>query len=393
LSLLDVNRSHFPERWAKFLSWNLRQSCARPPKQLSEDASERKSNRNQQVQIQEHTMLSTLRDYEDKNLLTAIRGTNVYGTEDTKLGSVEDAIVDSDSGELQYLIVKAGWIDSRRFLVPADQVYAYGENDDDLYVSLSKRDAETLPEFQDQRLASDQVFTSYQRDYQSAWRTPTQASGLRTSPRLLQFKDRIHNAFSRRDVTTRREPATSTYGSASYSGPTTHPTGVYGVYSDRKDVEKTITALRERGIASSDISVVFPNPDMSKEFAVQKNTKAPEGALAGGGTGLLIGGTLGWLAGIGTLAIPGIGPLLAAGPIVAAIAGAGVGSAIGGIAGALIGLGLPELEAKRYEEAIKKGRILVSVHCPDMRHAENARKVLDDSGAKEVFLSGERKAA
>jgi sporulation protein YlmC with PRC-barrel domain len=338
-------------------------------------------------------MLSTLRDYEDKNLLTAIRGTNVYGTEDTKLGSVEDAIVDSDSGELQYLIVKAGWIDSRRFLVPADQVYAYGENDDDLYVNLSKRDAETLPEFQDQRLASDQAFTSYQRDYQSAWRTPTQASGLKTSPRLLQFRDRIHNAFSRRDVTTRREPAPSTYGTASYSGATTHPTGVYGVYSDRKDVEKTISALRERGIASSDISVVFPNPDMSKEFAVQKNTKAPEGALAGGGTGLLIGGTLGWLAGIGTLAIPGIGPLLAAGPIVAAIAGAGVGSAIGGIAGALIGLGLPELEAKRYEEAIKKGRILVSVHCPDMRHAENARKVLDDSGAKEVFLSGERKAA
>jgi hypothetical protein len=132
---------------------------------------------------------------------------------------------------------------------------------------------------------------------------------------------------------------------------------------------------------------------MTKEFAVEKNTKAPEGALAGGGTGLVVGGVLGWLAGIGTLAIPGIGPLLAAGPIVAALAGAGAGSAIGGIAGALIGLGLPELEAKRYEEAIKQGRILVSVHCQSMRQAETARKVLDDAGAKEVFLSGERKAA
>jgi hypothetical protein len=132
---------------------------------------------------------------------------------------------------------------------------------------------------------------------------------------------------------------------------------------------------------------------MTKEFAVEKNTKAPEGALAGGGTGFVIGGVLGWLAGIGTLAIPGLGPFIAAGPIVAALAGAGAGSAVGGIAGALIGFGLPELEAKRYEAAIKKGRILLSVHCPDMRRAEEARRILDDSGAKEVFLSGERKAA
>jgi hypothetical protein len=164
-------------------------------------------------------------------------------------------------------------------------------------------------------------------------------------------------------------------------------------YSDQKDVEATISALKDRGFPSSDISVVFPNPGMTKEFAVEKNTKAPEGGLAGGGTGLVIGGVLGWLAGIGTLAIPGIGPLLAAGPIVAALAGAGVGGAVGGIAGALIGLGLPELEAKRYETAIKMGRILVSVHCQNMRPAERARQVLDDSGAKEVFLSGERRAA
>jgi sporulation protein YlmC with PRC-barrel domain len=338
-------------------------------------------------------MLSTLRDYPDKDILTAIRGTTVYGTEDTKLGSVEDAIVDSDSGDVRYLIVKAGWLDSRRFLIPADQVYAYGGTDDELYVSLSKTDAQTLPEFQDQHLASDEAFTAYQRDYQSAWHSPANASGMKTSPRVLQLKQRIHDAFSRPAATTRQERKMSTYSVASYSGSTVRPTGVYGVYSDRKDVEKTIGALKDHNFTSSDISVVFPNPDMTKEFAVEKNTKAPEGALAGGTTGLVVGGTLGWLAGIGTLAIPGIGPLLAAGPIVAAVAGAGVGSAIGGIAGALIGLGLPELEAKRYEEAIKQGRILVSVHCQDMRQAEAARKVLDDSGAKEVFLSGERKAA
>jgi sporulation protein YlmC with PRC-barrel domain len=338
-------------------------------------------------------MLSTLHDYKDRDFLTAIRGTNLYGTEDAKLGSVEDAIVDSDSGELRYLIVKAGWLESRRFLVPADQVVAYGETDDDLYVNLSKKDAEILPEFQDQSLASDEVFTAYQRDYQSAWHSPANAGRTRTSPRLLQLMQRIQDAFSRRDESTHQERRAPTYAPASYSGPSVHPTGVYGVFSDRKDVEKTINALKEHGFASSDISVVFPNPDMTKEFAIEKNTKAPEGALAGGTTGLVVGGTLGWLAGIGTLAIPGIGPLLAAGPIVAAVAGAGVGSAIGGIAGALIGLGLPELEAKRYEEAIKQGRILVSVHCQHMRHAEAARKVLDNSGAKEVFLSGERKAA
>ena len=170
-------------------------------------------------------------------------------------------------------------------------------------------------------------------------------------------------------------------------------TAAFGIYRDQPSVSEAVEALKHAGFRNTDISVLFPENTGSKDFGHEKHTKAPEGALAGGSTGLVIGGTLGWLAGIGTLAIPGIGPLLAAGPIVAAVAGAGVGSAIGGIAGALIGLGLPELEAKRYEEAIKQGRILVSVHCPDMRHAEKARKVLDDSGAKEVFLSGERKAA
>src|SRR5919205_2710782 len=152
-------------------------------------------------------------------------------------------------------------------------------------------------------------------------------------------------------------------------------TSVFWVYSSRAHAEEAVDALRRAGFRNTDISALFPDNAGTKDFAHEKNTKAPEGATTGATSGAVVGGVLGWLAGIGALAIPGVGPLLAAGPIVAALAGAGVGSAIGGIAGALIGLGLPELEAKRYEEAIKKGRILVSVHCSDMRQAEIARKV------------------
>jgi sporulation protein YlmC with PRC-barrel domain len=337
-------------------------------------------------------MLSTLRDHQDKDILAAVRGTNVYGTENTKLGSVQDGIVNAESGELRYLVVNAGWLESRRFAIPADQVYAYRDSDD-LYINLSKSEVEALPAFEDACVASEDTFSRYEREYQNAWRPRGDTAQLRPSQRLLRLRDRLRNSFrgAREEV---GDPGQSQkYPPVSLSGPVVNPTSVYGVFSDRKDVEKTVNILKDQGFGSGEISVLFPNPNMTKEFAVEKNTKAPEGALAGGGTGLVVGGVLGWLAGIGTLAIPGIGPLLAAGPIVAALAGAGAGSAIGGIAGALIGLGLPELEAKRYEEAIKQGRILVSVHCQSMRQAETARKVLDDAGAKEVFLSGERKAA
>jgi len=334
-------------------------------------------------------MLSTLRDYHDPEINSIIRGKNVYGTDDEKLGSVYDAIINPDSGELRYLIVDAGWLKARRFVIPADQVYAYREADE-FFVNLSKNEVENLPEFDEACLASEDAFAAYEREYQSVWR-PRHATE-RQSEHLLRLRNRIREVHTRAVARTTQGKA-GPYSVASYSGRSVHPTGVYGVYSDRKDVEKTVQALKERGFTSSDISVVFPNPNMTKEFAIEKNTKAPEGALAGGGTGFVIGGVLGWLAGIGTLAIPGIGPLVAAGPIVATLAGAGAGGAIGGIAGALVGLGLPELEAKRFEAAIKQGRILLSVHCPDMGIAENARKVLDEYGAKEVFLSGERKAA
>jgi hypothetical protein len=123
-------------------------------------------------------------------------------------------------------------------------------------------------------------------------------------------------------------------------------TAVFGIYPAYASVENAVDALRAAGFRSTDISVLFPENVGTKDFAHEKGTKAPEGASAGAGTGAVVGGALGWLAGIGALAIPGIGPFVAAGPIVAALAGVGVGGTVGGITGALIGLGIPEYEAQ-----------------------------------------------
>jgi hypothetical protein len=319
--------------------------------------------------------------------LNDLKGTSVYGPNDEKLGRVDDALVDDGSGEVRYLVVDAGWLKSRRFILPAEQVYAFGDGND-LYANLRQRDVETLPEFRDETLASDAAFANYESEYRSGWRYDADPSRVRASTRLATLRERLRNRFS--------GPAVERRSAARESVPTTigaRPTVVYGVYSDRDAVEKAVERLRSAGFNSKDVSVVFPDREMNQEFAVEKHTKAPEGALAAGGSGLVIGGILGWLVGIGTLAIPGAGPLIAAGPIVAALTGAGVGGAVGGIAGSLIGLGVPELEAKRYEEEIKRGRILLSVHCDSVGMAHQARKVLEDSGGRAVFLSGEQRAA
>jgi hypothetical protein len=133
----------------------------------------------------------------------------------------------------------------------------------------------------------------------------------------------------------------------------------------------------------------------TKEFATEKHTKAPEGAAEGAGAGIVIGGALGWLVGIGALAIPGIGPFIAAGPIVAALAGAGAGagSIVGGIAGALIGMGVPEYEAKRYEGLINKGGILLSVHSDSSEETKRAKDILERTGAQHISSAGEAKSA
>jgi Alternative complex III, ActD subunit len=169
-------------------------------------------------------------------------------------------------------------------------------------------------------------------------------------------------------------------------------TAVFGIYRDRPSVENAVDVLRQENFRNTDISVLFPENQGTKDFAHEKNTKAPEGAATGAGSGAVIGGTLGWLTGIGALAIPGLGPFIAAGPIVAALAGVGVGGAIGGITGALIGMGIPEYEAKRYEGRVKDGGILLSVHCDDSNWTKRAKEILERTGAQDVSSSGEAKA-
>jgi hypothetical protein len=169
-------------------------------------------------------------------------------------------------------------------------------------------------------------------------------------------------------------------------------TAVFGIYPDRAAVDNAVDALRDAEFRNSDISVLFPETTGTKDFAHEKNTKAPEGATTGAGTGALLGGGLGWLVGIGALAIPGLGPFIAAGPIMAALAGAGVGGAVGGLTGALIGMGIPEYEAKRYDGRVKDGGILLSVHSDDSQWTKKAKEVLERTGAEDVSSTGEASA-
>lgn len=166
-------------------------------------------------------------------------------------------------------------------------------------------------------------------------------------------------------------------------------TAVFGIYRDEVSAGNAVDALRDAGFRNTDISALLPENEGTKDFAVRKDTKAPEGTAAGAGTGAVIGGGLGWLAGIGALAIPGLGPLIAAGPIVAALTGVGVGGAIGGITGALVGMGIPEYEAKRYEGRIQKGGILLSVHCATSDEVKSAKEVIERTGGEDVSSTGE----
>lgn len=169
-------------------------------------------------------------------------------------------------------------------------------------------------------------------------------------------------------------------------------TAVFGIYTDYAGVENGVDSLKAAGFRNTDISVLFPENAGTKDFAIRKETKAPEGATTGAGTGAVIGGGLGWLVGIGALAIPGVGPFIAAGPIVAALAGVGVGGAVGGIAGALVGLGIPEYEAKRYEGRVRQGGILLSVHSDNSEWTKRAKEILEHTGAQDISSTGEAKA-
>jgi hypothetical protein len=166
-------------------------------------------------------------------------------------------------------------------------------------------------------------------------------------------------------------------------------TAVFGIYGTYAGAENAINALTRDGFPISDISVLVPETLGTRDMGTQKATKAPEGAAAGAGSGAVLGGALGLLAGIGALAIPGVGPLIAAGPIMATLAGVGVGGAVGGVAGGLIGLGIPEFEAKRYEGRLKKGGILLSVHCDTSEEIKQSKQILKNTGAEDVTSTGE----
>jgi hypothetical protein len=164
---------------------------------------------------------------------------------------------------------------------------------------------------------------------------------------------------------------------------------VFGIYATPSTAEAAVDHLLVNGFTNAAISVLLPDDESTRAFAHQKATKAPEGTATGAVTGSVIGGTLGLLAGIGALAIPGVGPLIAAGPIMATLAGAGAGGAVGGMVGALVGMGIPEYEAKRYEGAVKDGGTLMSVHCDTSEQVDAAKASLKSTGARDISSSSE----
>ncbi len=169
-------------------------------------------------------------------------------------------------------------------------------------------------------------------------------------------------------------------------------TSIYCLTDTTARADRIVGLLRDRGIASNDISLLFPDQQSTRDFAYEKHTKAPEGATTGVATGGVLGGALGWLVGIGTLAIPGVGPFIAAGPIMAALGGAAIGATVGGISGALIGMGIPEYEAKRYEGKVREGRILISVHAVTSKDISAIKEIMSEAGATDISSASEAAA-
>jgi len=157
----------------------------------------------------------------------------------------------------------------------------------------------------------------------------------------------------------------------------------------REEAERIVSQLRSIGFSPHDVSVLFPERQSTKEFAIEHNTKAPEAAVVGASTGTVIGGTIGLLAGIGALAIPGVGLFLAAGPLMAALGGVALGAGVGGIAGALVGMGIPEVQAKKYEAKVRAGHLLIAVHSEDPGNRARAEEIFQRSRADEISTLNE----
>lgn len=169
---------------------------------------------------------------------------------------------------------------------------------------------------------------------------------------------------------------------------------VFGIFRQRDQIENCVERLKAEGFRNSDISVLMPDTHKgTATLGVESKSKAPEGSMVGGGLGLAAGGILGWLAGAGAIAIPGVGPFIAAGPIVGMLAGLGTGAAVGALAGGLIGVGIPEYEAKRYEGIMLNGGMLLSVHVDDPNWRDKAKRILQETGADEIATAGEESPA
>ncbi len=167
-------------------------------------------------------------------------------------------------------------------------------------------------------------------------------------------------------------------------------TAVFGIFKTTAQADRAVSRLLSVGFSNSDISLLSSDNNSFRELATEKNTKAPEGTTTGAVAGGVVGGALGLLAGIGALAIPGVGPLIAAGPIMGALAGLGAGGAVGGVVGMLVGMGIPEYEAKRYEGRVKEGGILLSAHCDTSAEIDRAKTILEQSGAEDISSAGEK---
>jgi uncharacterized membrane protein len=167
---------------------------------------------------------------------------------------------------------------------------------------------------------------------------------------------------------------------------------VFCIAKSASQAEQIVEDLQSSGFDVSEISVLMPDTGGKHDFGHVKATKAPEGATTGATAGGVTGGVLGLLAGIGALAIPGVGPFIAAGPIMAALSGAALGATTGGLVGGLIGLGIPEIEAKRYEQKLRAGNYLVAVDARDGDEVDRAKEIFKNAGAEDIATSSLSKA-
>ena len=325
-------------------------------------------------------MYSTLRESRFTDTANDIPGADVYGPDDKKLGVLEDVILDSETYEARYAVVDAsGWLSSQRFIVPVEHLGAHSRNENHFSLLLTRTQIESFPPYDEGLMRSDDAFRTYEQRYLASFPTAP-VEKARPSSRWSRFLQRLRG--HRPGVQATSPAAGKQWAEV-----------VYGLFQQREPLERAVEGLKEAGFHGEEISAVFPETETAKRYAIEQGTKAPEGAATGGTAGIVLGGTLGWLVGVGALTIPGIGPLLAAGPVVAALAGAGAAGALGGIAGALIGLGMPEYQAKLYESEIRKGGMLLAVHCQDARLVDSATRLLKQNGAQNVYSRSEPKAA